>query len=284
MKGNTLKGCYVAAPLKWNTLEEAVVWLSDKTKENWTPRRIIDFAIDQCRPDDIVEDYKYPTYLRTIYPKNISDYLLWVSLRLEDYSATYVSEGIQLKDKEIKTTFVFKDNLIKLISTGKTGISYISYHDLDQPISERINKSLDHGIEPITVYCELRPMILSVDEPYPKFPVIPIIQIDFETLGIRDEELKQLLHDYLALPKKKPAKKDTKLSVTRRDKAAFQGIAAALWERNPNLTQAAIINHVEMEFYRATYTGKNTLSDWLREIDSRPKDSRRGAPKKHPST
>lgn len=277
----------MAAPLKWNTLEEAAVWLSDKTKENWSPRRIIDFAIDQCRPDDIVEDYKYPTYLRTIYPKNISDYLVWVSLHFEGSSATYVSEGIQLKDKEIKTTFVFKDNLIKLISTGKTGISYISYHDHDQSISERTDKfsqSHDHGIEPITVYCELRPMIFFTDEPYPKFPAIPIIQIDFETLGIRDEELKQLLHDYLALPKKKSVKKDTKLSAIQKDKAAFQGIAAALWADNPNLTQAAIINHEEMEFFRITYTGRNTLPGWSSEIDPRPKGSRRGAPKKYPST
>ncbi|UJP04504.1 MAG: hypothetical protein LZF61_06360 [Nitrosomonas sp.] len=190
------------------------------------------------------------------------------SLRLEGSLVTYVSEGIQLKDKEIKTTFVFKDNLTELISTGKTAISYISYHD--QSISERTDKfsqSLDHGIESITVYCELRSMIFFTDGPYPKFPTIPIIQIDFKTLGIRDEELKQLLRDYLALPKKKSVKKDTKLSVMRRDKAVFQGIAAALWERNPNLTQAAIISHEEMEFYRATYTGKNTLLDWPREID-----------------
>jgi len=283
LKVNTLKGCYVAAPLKWNTLEEAAVWLSDKTKENWSPRRIIDFAIDRCRPDNIVEDYKYPTYLRTIYPKNISDYLIWVSLRLEDYSAaTYVSEGIKLKEKEIKTTFVFKDNLIELNSTGKTTISYVSYYD--QSISGRIDKSLDHEVEPIVVYCELHAIVIDLEKPNPVFPSIPIIHTNFETLGIRDEELKQLLHDYLTLPKKKPAKKDTKLSTIQKDKAAFQGIAAALWADNPNLTQAAIINHEEMEFFRITYTGRNTLPGWSSEIDPRPKGSRRGAPKKYPST
>lgn len=254
-----MKGCYVAAPLKWNTLEEAAVWLSDKTKENWTPSRIIDFAIDQCRPDDIVEDYKYPSYLRTILPESVCGYLKSVSLRLEDSPFFYVHQEIQLRETEnnINTTFVFKDNLTELISKGKTAISYVSYYD--QSISGRIDKfsqSPDHEIEPIIVCCELRPALIILDDPSPKFPIVPVIQIDFETLGIRDEELKQLLHDYLALPKKKPAKKDTKLSVTRRDKAAFQGIAAALWERNPNLTQAAIINHDEMEFYRATYTGK----------------------------
>ena len=246
LEGYTLKECYVAAPLKWNTLEEAATWLSDKTKENWTSRRIIDFAIKRCRSDDIVEDYKYPTYLRTIYPQNISDNLVWVSLRLEDSSATYVSEEIQLKDKEIKTTFVFKDNLTELISTEKTAISYIAYHDHDQSISERTDKfsqSLDPKIEPIPVYCELRPMMFSLDEPPPKFPTIPIIRIDFKTLGIRDEELKQLLHDYLALPKKESERSDTKLNNAQKDKARFQGIARALWEKNPNLTQAALKKH-----------------------------------------
>lgn len=282
-----MKGCYVVAPLRWNTLEEAAAWLSEKTKENWTPKRIIDFAINQCRPDNIVEDYKYPTYLRTIYPKIISDYLVWVSLRLEDSSATYVSEGIQLKDKEIKTTFVFKDNLTELISTGKTVISYISYDDHDQSVSERTGKfsqSLDHGIEPITVYCELRPMIFFTDEPYPKFPAIPIIQIDFKTLGIRGEELKQLLHDYLASPKKEYAKKNSDLRESQIHKAEFQSKAKALWEKNPNLTQAEITNREEMKFYKISYKGKNTLPGWLREIDPRPKELRNGRPKKHPST
>lgn len=273
----------MAPPLKWNTLEEASFWLSEKTKENWTPKKIIDFSINQCRPDNIIEDYKYPTYLRTIYPKNISGCLVWVSLRLEDSSATYISEGIQLKDKEIKTTFVFKNNLIELNSTGKTAISYVSYHDHDQSISES-SQSLDPEIKPITVYCELRPPILDPEKPYPKFPSIPIIHINFETIGIRDEELKQLLHDYLTLPKKESAKKDSNLRESQIHKAEFQSKAKDLWKNNSKLTQTEIINHEEMKFYRMNYTGKNTLPDWIREVDPRPKEDRIGRRKKYLST
>ena len=264
----------MAAPLKWNTLEEAAMWLSEKTKENWTQKRIVDFAIDQCPPDNIVEDYKYPAYLRTIFPETISNDLVWVSLRLEDSSATYVSKGFQLKDKEIKTTFVFKDNLIELISTGKTAIHYVSYND-----QSYTDSAPEEEEKLIMVYCELRPMYFSADKPFPEFPAIPIIQIDFKTLGIPDGELKQLLRDYLALPKQESAKRNTKLSEKQGDKASFQGIAKALWEKNPNLTQAEIINHERIEFFKMTYTGKNTLPNWLREIDPRPIESRRGRPK-----
>lgn len=273
----------MAAPLKWNSLDEAAMWLSDKTKESWTSRRIIDFAIDQCRPDDIVEDYKYPTYLRTVFPETISDCLSWVSLCLGDSSAAYVSESINFDEKKIRATFVFKDNLIELNSTGKTAICFISNpgHSVSE-LTGKLPQSCDYETKPLMVYCELRPMFIDLDKPYPEFPTIPIIQIGFETLGIRDEELKQLLRDYLALPKKKTVKKDGKLSVKGRDKASFQGIASALWKNDPNLTHPEIINHEEMEFYRNTYTGKNTLSDWLREIDPLPKGSRRGRPKKHP--
>lgn len=281
-----LKGCYVAAPLKWNSLDEAAVWLSDKTKESWTSRRIIDFAIDQCRPDDIIEDYKYPTYLRTVFPEAISDYLSRVSLRLDDSSAAYVYESIELDERKIRTTFVFKDNLIELNSTGKTAICFISYHDHSvSEITGKLPQLRDYEVKPVMVYCELRLMMfIDLDEPYPEFPTIPIIQIDFETLGIRDEELKQLLRDYLALPKKETAKKNPRLRESIIHKAEFQSKARAMWEKNPNLTRAEILEHKEMEFYVKAYPGKNTLPSWFRDVDPRPKEKRNGRPKKHPST
>jgi len=205
----------VAPPLKWNTLEEASMWLSEKTKEKWTPERIINFSIDQCRPDNIIEDYKYPSYLQTILPESTSDYLTFVSLRLDDSPLAYVREGIRLREREIKTTFVFRDNLIELASLGKTAIHYVSYND--QLHTDSVPKEKE---KPIIVYCELRLLILDLEKPYPKFPSIPIIHINFETIGIHDEELKQLLRDYLALPKQAPVTRNTKLN----DKPVVSGI------------------------------------------------------------
>lgn len=72
-----------------------------------------------------------------------------------------------------------------------------------------------------------------------------------------------------------------KLSQSQIDKGRFQGQAAAMWDKNKNLTQAEIIRSGGMEFFRLSYKGKNTLRDWLREIDPRPIEKRRGAPKKY---
>jgi len=33
-------------PLKWNTFNQATKWFSEKTKKDWTPGRIVNFAID----------------------------------------------------------------------------------------------------------------------------------------------------------------------------------------------------------------------------------------------
>lgn len=272
----------MAPPLKWNTLEEASIWLCEKTKEDWTPKRIIDFSIAQCKPDNVVEDYKYPSYLRAIIPKSISDCFGWVSLRLDDSLPASVNEGTEVKGKEIKTTFVFRNNLIELDSLGKTALHYVSYND-----RSHIDSSDESNGQkpPITVYCEFRPLLVFLDDPYPEFPSIPVIYIDFETIGVRDRELKQLLHDYLALPKESSVvKRGPKLSRVQCDKASFQGIAKAHWAKNPELTQAEIIDCEEMEYFKLTYPGKNTLPDWAREVDPRPKDSRRGRPKKYPST
>lgn len=74
-------------------------------------------------------------------------------------------------------------------------------------------------------------------------------------------------------------KHETELQMHKRE---CQEIGKRLWIENPNSTKAAIIKHPDMCFYVKHYKGKNTLSNWLREVDPRPKESRRGRPKKIP--
>lgn len=69
---------------------------------------------------------------------------------------------------------------------------------------------------------------------------------------------------------------------TQMHKRECQEIAKRLWAENLNLTQAELKKHLEIQFYVNSYRGKNTISDWLREVDPRPKESRRGRPKKTP--
>lgn len=74
-------------------------------------------------------------------------------------------------------------------------------------------------------------------------------------------------------------KRETELQTHRRE---CQEIGKRLWAENPNSTKADIMKHRDMLFYVQAYKGKNTVPGWLAEIDPRPKDKRRGRPKKIP--
>ena len=74
-------------------------------------------------------------------------------------------------------------------------------------------------------------------------------------------------------------KHETELQMHKRE---CQEIGKRLWAENPNSTKADILKHREMQFYVQAYRGKNTVTGWLAEIDPRPKDQRRGRPKKIP--
>ena len=66
------------------------------------------------------------------------------------------------------------------------------------------------------------------------------------------------------------------------DKQLCQAIARTLWHDNPNLTIKEICNHHAIQFFGngRLYSGKNTLPDWISEVDPRPAEQKRGRPKK----
>lgn len=67
-------------------------------------------------------------------------------------------------------------------------------------------------------------------------------------------------------------------------KAACQAVALTLWDDNPDMTieqmksHPAILKHAGGQYY----SGKNTLRDWLSEVDPRPADKKTGRPRKIP--
>lgn len=197
----------MAIPLKWSTLKQAALWLSEKTKEEWTDKKIIDFAIEQCPLDDVVEDIKFPSYLRTIIPDSLRQPITFVSLRCQDDSTTpvFVYDEIPLDEKNILTTFLFKDNLVELKAKKGSAIQYVesSHSQLNNKL---IPALAENNQKPVMIYCELHPFIINLDKGWPEFPVLPPIKIDYGTIGIRDEELKQLLRNYLVLSKQAPNK------------------------------------------------------------------------------
>lgn len=78
----------------------------------------------------------------------------------------------------------------------------------------------------------------------------------------------------------KPGNKPVRAS--QMDKQLCQAIARTLWHDNPNLTIKELCNHHAIQVFGngRLYSGKNTLPDWMSEVDPRPSEQKRGRPKK----
>lgn len=59
------------------------------------------------------------------------------------------------------------------------------------------------------------------------------------------------------------------LSTKQIDRARFQAIAKAMWEKNPKLERQKITKSDDMKFFVMTYT-KETLRKWIKEVDPEP--------------
>lgn len=60
------------------------------------------------------------------------------------------------------------------------------------------------------------------------------------------------------------------------DRLDCQAIAKTMWTENPSLTIAALLRTPDIARYVRKYPGKNTVWDWLSEIDPRPPEKKRG--------
>ncbi|SNX60380.1 hypothetical protein SAMN06296273_1842 [Nitrosomonas ureae] len=65
------------------------------------------------------------------------------------------------------------------------------------------------------------------------------------------------------------------------DKIDCQTIAKKLWEKNPNMTIAAIERTPELNPYKEKYSGRETLRNWISQVDIRPSSEKTGRPKKN---
>ncbi|MDP2225673.1 hypothetical protein [Nitrosomonas sp.] len=124
-------------------------------------------------------------------------------------------------------------------------------------------------------------------------------RISIDMIGIDKKNLEKLLAEYqkthvpvannIAASNKKElidgetvSPERRKLSPAQQDKAAFQGLARALWAKNPGYIKRQVLEFDELKPYVKKYLGKNTLSDWLRDVDPRPIEKRGGRPRKTP--
>ncbi len=76
-----------------------------------------------------------------------------------------------------------------------------------------------------------------------------------------------------------------RLSHRQQSRILCRSIAAKYWEHSPDRTIESIIkDDVLLDFGGGkSYQGKNTLRDWIKDIDPRPKNARLGRPKKTPA-
>jgi len=66
------------------------------------------------------------------------------------------------------------------------------------------------------------------------------------------------------------------------DRLVCRAVAAALWSKDPSMTIEGIIRHEVTQTHgnSKVYTSKNTVRDWIKDLDPRPKGKKSGAPKK----
>lgn len=103
-------------------------------------------------------------------------------------------------------------------------------------------------------------------------PVLKGCNSDMSMVRIKGNDLKELVSQFNT--------DDIKLTMVQEDKLTCQSIAKKIWEDNPNYTQVEVKKQPEVFAYTRKYKGKNTVSNWLSEVDPRPKNIRSGRPKK----
>lgn len=215
----------------WFDLNQAAGWLAEKTKELWTPKRIIEFSIDQCRPDDIVEDKQYPTYLRAIQPVQQTIYvtdshysklgkeyreLLEECHEIHDDEITgtkkqitkAIKGSVYVNAESKETSKLYKNNLYELLETGKTKVDYVFLSTKEAEVyretaseKKRREESIFSAFQPVTDFLK-QIGFCSLQEafPYIVYAGIPYtLVVDIDAVGIRKKELKKLLRQYLEL-------------------------------------------------------------------------------------
>lgn len=81
-------------------------------------------------------------------------------------------------------------------------------------------------------------------------------------------------------------KKPTKLTTNQQDRELCRAIAQTLWSIYPEMTIVEITNHPAIQQYGngRLYPGRDTLRNWVKDLNPKPVNQRRGRPKKRPES
>ena len=231
-------------PLLLNTLEEAASWLSEKTKLKITAKQVLNAEIIDFRRSPI-----------PVNPNKSNGSRLYIAFPRDAKFSRYIFDE--------RANFVFKGyanwmlapmflvHLWELFVHEETTIGIAQYPE-------------DYAGDGES-YVFLEPALKG------QLANLSMVRIKKEGL---EAMLKQLSN---------PDTVSTKLTEAQEDKLNCQLEAKQLWEKDSSLTQAEIMADTKVAPYLVKYKGKNTVPNWLSEIDPRPKESRRGRPKKIPA-
>ena len=241
----------MSEPLLLNTLEEAASWLSEKTKSTITVRQVLNA--------EIIHHSRLP---------------MRVNSNRNRYSRLYITFPIDAKFSHYK----FVDD------KGFVFVRYARWHSVPMFYCH-LGELLTHGETILSIalcpeddygdgetYVLLEPALIG------PWRLARGQLANLSMVRIKKEGLQDMLKQFIS-----PDKVSTKLTEAQDDKLNCQMEARKLWQQDSTLTQAAIMKSIKVAPYFKKYTGKNTVSSWLSEIDPRPKESRRGRPKKIPA-
>ena len=76
-----------------------------------------------------------------------------------------------------------------------------------------------------------------------------------------------------------------KLRPNQEDKIRCRAIAQTLWDIYPEMNISEMCNHRAIQVFGngKQYEGKDTIRNWIKDLDPRPEDKRIGRPKKYPA-
>ena len=230
-------------PLLWNTLDEAAGWLSKATGETWSARHVLNAVLSIYKGD---RHRPPPTGLMAALPRE-------TQFGLYEWDAdkgTPSNPFVRKHSMPWQTVPLYSVHVHEILLCGETSLSIARQPD------DYVGQAGQY------VFIEL------LDGKH---------IVKMEMVGIAGQGLKFLA----SLCAESKSKVKRKLSPDQEDKRDFQALALELWEKKGPITQAAIVRSDEMTPYRRKIKGKNTLLNWAREVDPRPKASRIGRPRKN---
>lgn len=229
-------------PLSVNTVDEAASWLSNQLAFEVNAKTVIDIELTRLEGEPFKS--RPVSLIKAALPDSTYSYLAKIADHY-DQNSKFPGFDVNFGNQGSVVAELCPFQLFEILVYGKTKVHFSEME------WEGYGK-----------------YVLVTDE-FGK-----IITVTMDDLRLSGDSVTLLLNQFDTVEQSV----NKKLTPVQQDKYDFQSKAMELWNNEPLLNRTEIKK--KLPEYAAKYKGKNTLDNWLREIDSRPSDQRRGRPKK----